>query len=275
MRRKLTLFDSLKWTLLIAGAASMLFPFFWMVVTSIKIPQEVLSYPPILIPHQVTFERYRRILVELNFVRYFFNSTYISVIVTFGVLFTSAILGYVFAKFSFRGKGVLFVGILSTMMIPFPVLMIPLYLLLGKISLTDSHLAIILPSLFNTFGVFLMKQFMETIPSEFLEAGRIDGASEFRIFYQLILPQTKPALAALAIFSFMWQWDSYLWPLIALSSDNNFTLPLGLAMFSNQYWTDIGLVMAGATVSVIPVIIVFLFMQNKFVEGITMTGMKG
>jgi multiple sugar transport system permease protein len=223
----------------------------------------------------VTFERYRRILVELNFVRYFFNSTYISVIVTFGVLFTSAILGYVFAKFSFRGKGVLFVGILSTMMIPFPVLMIPLYLLLGKISLTDSHLAIILPSLFNTFGVFLMKQFMETIPNEFLEAGRIDGASEFRIFYQLIMPQTKPALAALAIFSFMWQWDSYLWPLIALSSDRNFTLPLGLAMFSNQYWTDIGLVMAGATVSVIPVIIVFLFMQNKFVEGITVTGMKG
>jgi ABC-type glycerol-3-phosphate transport system permease component len=129
--------------------------------------------------------------------------------------------------------------------------------------------------LFNTFGVFLMKQFMETIPNEFLEAGRIDGASEFRIFYQLIMPQTKPALAALAIFSFMWQWDSYLWPLIALSSDRNFTLPLGLAMFSNQYWTDIGLVMAGATVSVIPVIIVFLFMQNKFVEGITVTGMKG
>lgn len=275
MRRKLTVFDSLKWTLLIAGAASMLFPFFWMVITSIKIPQEVLSYPPILIPRQVTFERYRRILVELNFVRYFSNSTYISVIVTLGVLFTSAILGYVFAKFDFRGKGVLFVGILSTMMIPFPVLMIPLYLLLGKISLTDTHLAIILPSLFNTFGVFLMKQFMETIPNEFLEAGRIDGASEFRIFYQLIMPQTKPALAALAIFSFMWQWDSYLWPLIALSSDRNFTLPLGLAMFSNQYWTDIGLVMAGATVSVIPVIIVFLFMQNKFVEGITMTGMKG
>lgn len=275
MPRKLTVFDSLKWTLLIAGAASMLFPFFWMVITSIKIPQEVLSYPPILIPRQVTFERYRRILVELNFVRYFSNSTYISVIVTLGVLFTSAILGYVFAKFDFRGKGVLFVGILSTMMIPFPVLMIPLYLLLGKISLTDTHLAIILPSLFNTFGVFLMKQFMETIPNEFLEAGRIDGASEFRIFYQLIMPQTKPALAALAIFSFMWQWDSYLWPLIALSSDRNFTLPLGLAMFSNQYWTDIGLVMAGATVSVIPVIIVFLFMQNKFVEGITMTGMKG
>jgi multiple sugar transport system permease protein len=275
MPRKLTVFDSLKWTLLIAGAASMLFPFFWMVITSIKIPQEVLSYPPILIPRQVTFERYRRILVELNFVRYFSNSTYISVIVTLGVLFTSAILGYVFAKFDFRGKGVLFVGILSTMMIPFPVLMIPLYLLLGKISLTDTHLAIILPSLFNTFGVFLMKQFMETIPNEFLEAGRIDGASEFRIFYQLIMPQTKPALAALAIFSFMWQWDSYLWPLIALSSDRNFTLPLGLAMFSNQYWTDIGLVMAGATVSVIPVIIVFLFMQNKFVEGITVTGMKG
>lgn len=275
MRRKLTVFDSLKWTLLIAGAASMLFPFFWMVITSIKIPQEVLSYPPILIPRQVTFERYRRILVELNFVRYFSNSTYISVIVTLGVLFTSAILGYVFAKFDFRGKGVLFVGILSTMMIPFPVLMIPLYLLLGKISLTDTHLAIILPSLFNTFGVFLMKQFMETIPNEFLEAGRIDGASEFRIFYQLIMPQTKPALAALAIFSFMWQWDSYLWPLIALSSDRNFTLPLGLAMFSNRSWTDIGLVMAGATVSVIPVIIVFLFMQNKFVEGITVTGMKG
>ncbi len=160
-------------------------------------------------------------------------------------------------------------------MIPFPVLMIPLYLLIGKVGLVDNHLAIILPALFNTFGVFLMRQFMESIPNEFIEAGRIDGASEFKIFSRLILPQTKPALAAMAIFSFMWQWDSYLWPLISQSSSRNFTLPLGLATFSNQYYTDYGLVMAGATVSVIPIIIVFLFMQKRFVKGITMTGLKG
>jgi len=275
MVKRISLFDFLKWLILLTGAAIMLFPFLWMVITSIKIPQEVMSYPPILIPNKITFERYRRILVELNFIRYFFNSFYISAIVTTAVLFTSSILGYVFAKFEFKGKNILFIAVLSTMMIPFPVLMIPLYLLLGDVGLVDTHLAIILPSLFNTFGVFLMRQFMQNIPTEFLEAGRIDGASEFKIFFKLILPQTKPALAALAIFSFMWQWDSYLWPLISLSTDKNFTLPLGLAMFSNQYWTDIGLVMAGATVSVIPVIIVFLFMQNKFVEGITMTGLKG
>jgi ABC-type glycerol-3-phosphate transport system permease component len=275
MVKRISLFDFLKWLILLTGAVIMLFPFLWMVITSIKIPQEVMSYPPILIPNKITFERYRRILVELNFIRYFFNSIYISAIVTTAVLFTSSILGYVFAKFEFKGKNILFIAVLSTMMIPFPVLMIPLYLLLGDVGLVDTHLAIILPSLFNTFGVFLMRQFMQNIPTEFLEAGRIDGASEFKIFFKLILPQTKPALAALAIFSFMWQWDSYLWPLISLSTDKNFTLPLGLAMFSNQYWTDIGLVMAGATVSVIPVIIVFLFMQNKFVEGITMTGLKG
>ncbi len=275
MLKKINLFSFFKWLILLTGAAAMLLPFLWMVITSIKINSDIISYPPVLIPNQITFERYRRIFNELNFGRYFFNSIYISVIVTAAVLFTSSILGYVFAKFDFKGKNFLFIAVLSTMMIPFPVLMIPLYLLIGKVGLVDNHLAIILPALFNTFGVFLMRQFMESIPNEFIEAGRIDGASEFKIFSRLILPQTKPALAAMAIFSFMWQWDSYLWPLISQSSSRNFTLPLGLATFSNQYYTDYGLVMAGATVSVIPIIIVFLFMQKRFVKGITMTGLKG
>lgn len=273
--KKVNFFKIIKWVLLIVGAAVMLLPFLWMVITSIKIPQEIIAYPPILIPGEVTFERYRQILIELDFIRYFFNSLYISLIVTGATLFTSSLLGYIFAKYKFKGKNVIFISILSTMMIPFPVIMIPLYLLIAKIGLVDNHLAIIIPAVFNTFGVFLMRQFMQDIPTELIESGRIDGASEFYIFYKLILPQAKPALAALAIFIFMWQWDNFLWPLIVLQSNKTFTLPLGLAFFAQQYWTDYGLVMAGATVSVIPVLIVFLFMQRKFIKGITMTGLKG
>ncbi|AZO96597.1 carbohydrate ABC transporter permease [Halocella sp. SP3-1] len=265
----------IKWLILIAGGITMVFPFYWMVITSIKIQSEVMKIPPVFIPTEVTFERYWRVLTELNFARFFFNSIYIATAVTLAVLFTSSILGYVFTKFKFRGRDIIFMGLLSTMMIPAAVTMIPLYLLLGKVGLVNSHLAIILPGLFSVFGIFLMRQTMQSIPDEFIEAGRIDGASEFTIFFKLILPQAKATLSALAIFTFMVQWNNFLWPLIVLTSEKQYTLPLGLRMFQGQYWTDMGLVMTGATISVIPIIIVFLFMQRTFVKGITMTGLKG
>ena len=275
MFKKISLYGTFKWLILLIGSAMMLFPFFWMLLTTIKIPGEVTSYPPIFIPSEITFERYSRIFQELDFAIYFVNSVYIAVIITVAVLFTSSIVGYVFAKFDFKGKNGIFIGLLSTMMIPFPVVMIPLYLLLGKVGLVNSHLALILPGLFNVFGIFLMRQAMESIPNEFMEAGRIDGASEFRIFFRLVLPQAKATLSALAIFTFMGAWNNFLWPLIALSSQSKYTLPLALRMFQGQYWSDIGLVMTAATISVVPILIVFLFMQKTFVRGFTLSGLKG
>ncbi len=265
----------IKWIILISGGITMVFPFYWMIITSIKIQSEVMKIPPVLFPTRITFERYGRVIGELQFGRFFFNSLYIAVTVTMAVLFTSSIVGYVFEKFQFKYRNTIFLALLSTMMVPGAVTMIPLYLLLGKVGLVNSHLAIILPALGSVFGIFLMRQTMQSIPNEFIEAGRIDGASEFAIFWKLILPQTKATLSALAIFTFMGQWNSFLWPLIVISSQDQYTLPLGLRMFQGQYWSDMGLVMTGATISVIPILIVFLSMQKTFVRGVTLTGLKG
>lgn len=273
--KKRSSFPLLAWFLLIVGAIIMLVPFLWMVLTSVKPANEIVSYPPVFIPSKIIWTRFDRIFKELNFGLYFLNSIYISTLTTVIALFTSALTGYIFAKYEFTGKNLLFTAILATMMIPFTVTMIPMYLLFSKMGLVDHHLSIILPSLYNTFGIFMMRQFMQGLPTELMESGRIDGASEFRIFFRIMLPQTKPALAALGIFIFMWQWDNFLWPLIVLQSDSGFTLPVGLAAFSQQYWTDYGLVMAVATVTVIPVLLVFLCLQKHFIKGITMTGIKG
>jgi len=193
----------------------------------------------------------------MNFLRYFFNSAYISITVTAIVILTSAYVGYVFAKFDFWGKNVIFLCILATMMVPFPVTMIPMYLVMSRIGWVGSHKSLIIPAFYSTFGIFMMRQFMHSIPNELREAAKIDGCGEFRIFWKIILPLTKSGLAALTIFTFMWNWDNFLWPLIVLNNDNAFTLPVGLAMFANQFWTDYALVLAGSTVTVAPVLLVF------------------
>jgi multiple sugar transport system permease protein len=256
------------------GSIIMLFPFIWMISTSFKIPSQIISYPPTLIPRPPTLEYYTQIFTKLNFGRFFLNSGYISAIVTTTALLTSSFVGYVFAKYNFFGKEFIFIMILSTMMIPFAVTMIPLYLIISKLGWVNSHLALIIPGLYSTFGIFLMRQFMTTIPNELREAAIVDGCNEFRTFWSIILPQCKPALAALGIFTFMWNWDSFLWPLIVLTSEEKFTLPVGLAMFSQQWWTNYGLVMAGATVTVIPILIVFFIFQRQFIQGIVLTGLK-
>ena len=256
------------------GSVIMLFPFIWMISTSFKIPSQIISYPPTLIPRPPTLEYYIQIFAKLRFGRFFLNSGYISAIVTTSALLTSSFVGYVFAKFNFWGKEFIFIMILSTMMIPFAVTMIPLYLIISKLGWVNSHLALIIPGLYSTFGIFLMRQFMSTIPNELREAAIVDGCNEFRTFWSIILPQCKPALAALGIFTFMWNWDSFLWPLIVLTSEGKFTLPVGLSMFSQQWWTNYGLVMAGATVTVIPILIVFFIFQKQFIQGIVLTGLK-
>jgi len=256
------------------GSIVMLFPFIWMISTSFKTPPQIISYPPTLIPKPPTLEYYTQIFTKLNFGRFFLNSGYISVIITASALLTSSFVGYVFAKFNFWGKEVIFMMILSTMMIPFAVTMIPLYLIISKLGWINSHLALIIPGLYSTFGIFLMRQFMSSIPNELREAAIVDGCGEFRTFWSIILPQCKPVLAALGIFTFMWNWDNFLWPLIVLNNEDKFTLPVGLSMFSQQWWTNYGLVMAGATISVIPVLIVFFIFQKQFIQGIVLTGLK-
>ena len=256
------------------GSIVTLFPFIWMISTSFKTPPQIISYPPTLIPKPPTLEYYTQIFTKLNFGRFFLNSGYISVIITASALLTSSFVGYVFAKFNFWGKEVIFMMILSTMMIPFAVTMIPLYLIISKLGWINSHLALIIPGLYSTFGIFLIRQFMSSIPNELREAAIVDGCGEFRTFWSIILPQCKPVLAALGIFTFMWNWDNFLWPLIVLNNEDKFTLPVGLSMFSQQWWTNYGLVMAGATISVIPVLIVFFIFQKQFIQGIVLTGLK-
>lgn len=256
------------------GAVTTVFPLIWMVITAFKIPSQIISYPPNLIPRPPTLQHFRRILEVQNFGRSFLNSTYISSLVAAITVFTSTLVGYVFAKFRFFGRRFFFVMILSTMMIPFPVIMIPLFLVVSGLGFGNSHAALIVPSLYSTFGIFLMRQFMSTVPNELREAAIVEGCSEFRAYWSIILPQCVPAISALSIFTFMWHWESFVWPLIVIQSQEKFTLPVFLATFSNEWWTDYGMVMAGATITVVPILIVFFFFQKQIIRGMALTGLK-
>lgn len=259
---------------LILGSVFMLLPFVWMVSTSFKFPQEVISFPPTLIPKVATLSNYKNVISRVPLARMFRNSVFLSTSITLIQLFTSCLAGYVFGKFEFRGKEAIFIMILSSMMIPFQVVMIPTYLLMVAFKWVDSYKAIIIPGLFTSFGIFLMRQYMYNIPNDLIDAAKIDGCSDWGTFYRVVVPLSKPALAALGIFTFLGNWDAFLWPLIVINKESLFTLPLGIAMLSNQWWTEYGMVMAGSTIAVIPVLLVFLLLQQRFIEGITLTGLK-
>lgn len=251
-------------------------PFVWMAISSFKTGFEIVQIPPTLWPHSPTLENYRVVLTSVPFLRYFGNSLLVSTTVTAGVLFTSALSGYVFAKFAFPGRQFLFFLVLSTLMVPFELVMIPLYLIMLKLHLVNTYWALILPGCVRVFGIFLMRQFMMQIPTELIEAARIDGSGEFQTFWRIILPQVRPALATVGIFTFMTTWNDYLWPLVAIDSMELRTLPVGLAMLTTkQFATRYDLSMAGATLAVVPVMLVFLFLQKYFVKGMTLTGLKG
>jgi multiple sugar transport system permease protein len=260
--------------LLFIGSIFFVAPFAWMLLSAFKLPQEVIRYPPVWIPSQPSMRSIIYVWEKMNFARSFGNSVFISVTVTMFVLFTSAITGYVLAKYDFRGRNVIFVGILATMMIPWPVTLIPNYQLMVWFKMLNTYWALIVPSLYSAFGIFLMRQFMHSIPNELIDAGRIDGASEPRIFAQIVLPLLKPALAALAIFVFQWNWDNFIWPLIVLNNQRLYTLPVALGTFQSDNVTDYASIMAGASITVIPMVFVYLLFQRYFVAGIAMTGLK-
>lgn len=268
---------TIKWAVLFFLAIITLGPFFWMVSTSFKPSDESIAFPPTFLPEDpVGFKNYYTVLTDVPFFRFYYNSLVQAITATVGALFTSSLAGYIFAKFWFKGQNILFMFILSTLMVPLFVIIIPIFLMIRWMNLVDSLWALIIPGLASAFGIFLMRQFMKSIPFDFLDAGRIDGCGEFGIFARIIVPLSRPAFSALGIFHFMIQWDSFIWPLVVIENINKRTLPLGLALFTQQFGTqDYNLIMAAAVLAVLPVIVVFLFAQRSFIEGITLTGIKG
>ena len=256
----------------------MVVPLVWMLLSSFKSQAEILQLNPSFFPQNFTLESYATVLTDPNFplLTLFRNSIIVSTAVTISVLFTSALAGYVFAKFRFFGKGFLFVLILASLMVPFQVVVIPLYLIIRDLNMFNTLYALVVPNMVSAFGIYLMRQFIEGLPNALIEAGRIDGASEFRIYWRIIVPQVLPALTALGIFTFKWMWNDYLWPLVAINDMAHETLALGMAQFAvGQHGTRFDLTLAVATLSALPIVLLFVIFQRQFVQGIALSGLKG
>ncbi len=257
------------------GAIVMLTPLLQMITTSFKTSGEALRVPPTLLPEHPSLEAYRTVLTQAPFGLWFRNSVLVAVSVTALILFTSSLAGYIFAKFKFPGRDLLFTLLLGTLMVPFPVVLIPIYLIVNNLHLLNTLFALIVPSTVSAFGIFLMRQFIAAIPDDLIDAARLDGASEFGIYWRLIRPQLGPAMGALGIFTFLSSWNDYLWPLIAINDQDKMTLPLALAFFNSSHATRYDLVMAAAVLIVLPVIAAFLFFQRQFINALVLSGMKG
>jgi len=268
--------EFLIYLLLIIGLIITMIPFLWMISSSFKDVGEIFNYPPSLIPHILKLSNYIYLFSEWGFLKPILNSLFIASTVTLSTIFLSALGGFGFAKYNFKLRKPLFYILIGSMMIPLQALIIPLFILMKTFNWLDSYYAVIIPFLVNGFGVFLMRQYIVTIPSSILEAARIDGCSEFRIFLQIILPLIRPALGALTIFSFMAMWNSFLWPLIVFQSSSKYTIPIFLSNLVSGYRGNevYGVILAGSVVAVIPIIALFLAMQKQFLSGLTLGATK-
>jgi multiple sugar transport system permease protein len=250
-------------------------PFLWMALSSLKPEGEIRSVPPTWLPETFTLENYRELFSRLDFPTYFINSVLVASLVTAGSLLFCSAVGYALAKLRFPGKKALFLVVLGMLMVPGMVLFVPQFVLVSNLGLTNTYGGLVLPFLAGPFGVFLMRQFLLSIPDDLIEAARVDGAGEWRIFLQVILPLCRPALATLGILTFLASWNNFLWPLVVATTEDKYTLPVALALYSvGQNRTDFGLLLAGAVVVVVPVLIVFLMLQRHFLRGIATTGLK-
>jgi multiple sugar transport system permease protein len=260
---------------LLAGFVVMAAPFVWMILSSFKTTRELRQAPTRWVPQDPTLENYRELFQRLDFPRYFFNSTVVAVAVTAGNLLFCSMLGYALAKLEFPGKRVLFAVVLATLMIPGLVTLVPLFVLIANLELTNTHAGLILPFVAGAFGVFLMRQFILGIPDDLLDAARVDGAGEYRIFFRIVLPLCGPALATLGVLTFLSYWNSFLWPLVVATTEDMYTLPVALALFSiGQQESNIALLMAGSVVVILPVVVLFFAMQRYVIRGIATTGLK-
>lgn len=264
--------------LLVGLALAFAFPFLWMIATSLKEPSEVYVLPPKLIPSKITFDNFIEGWQYADFTRYTWNTVIVTTLAVLGTVFSAAIVAYGFARFRSRLSEFLFAIVLGTMMLPNQILLIPTYILFSKIGWIDTLLPLIVPSFFGggAFNIFLLRQFFKTIPKELDQAATIDGANSFQIFYKIMLPAVRPALITVAVLSIAFHWNDFLNPLIYLNSDQNFTLAIGLQFFQNSYGsTQIQMLMAVSLITVVPLLVLFLVGQKYFVQGITMSGIKG
>ena len=260
--------------ILLAASIIVVIPYIWMLSNSFKTTIETLTDPMHIIPQEFTLDGYIKVLTKSPFFKWLGNSIFITCFNTIVILFTSTLVGYVFARFKFRGRDFLFAMLVFTMMVPAQVTMITTFIIIDDIGLYDSVWALIIPSFVNVFGIYLCKQFCEEIPRELIESARIDGAGDFAIYWRIVIPQIRPAIGALAIFTFMEYWNDYLNPLIYLSSTEKMTLPLALSYFSTQHSTDLSATMAASALIMIPAAVVFIIFQKQFIKGLSMTGMK-
>lgn len=260
--------------LLLAAAGVFALPFLWSLSISFRPPGDVFSWPIELIPDSFTLENYRRLWSEIPFARWLLNSAAVALMVTLANLFFDALAGYAFARLRFPGRNLLFALLLATLMVPAHVTLVPKFMLLNALDLVNTYTALIAPATVQVVGIFLMKQFFESIPGQLEEAARIDGCNRFQVFWRVVLPASRPALAALAIYTFQGNWNEFLWPLVATTSSDRFTLPVGLAMFRYEFRVEWTLLMAGAVLIALPTLIIFLLFQRLFVQGIATSGLK-
>ncbi|MDE7341002.1 MAG: carbohydrate ABC transporter permease [Lachnospiraceae bacterium] len=264
------------YAILILITIVMIIPFLWMLSASIKSDREVFQMNPFVwIPEVPKWDNYIKIWTKIPMLKFVENTVFLTIVVTLLQLLTSSFAAYSFAKLEFKHKNTLFLAYIATIAMPWQVYMVPQFIMMRAMGLNDKLLAMICLQAFSAFGVFMMKQFYEGIPSELCEAARIDGMSEYKIYAKIMLPLSKPALSTLTIFTFVSTWNDYLGPLIYLKTESKKTIQLGLKMFIGQYSSEYGLIMAGSVLSLIPVIIVFLCLQKYFVEGVASTGLKG
>ena len=264
------------YVLLSLGMLLMIGPFVWMLLGAFKTNQDFIRTTPTLLPETWTLDNFQRLFSKQDSVRYFLNSAAIAIVVTVANLIFCSMAGYALGKLKFAGHRPLMGLVLATLMVPGSVTLVPLFVLMSKLGLVNSYAAVTLPFFAGAFGVFLMRQFMSSVPDELIKAARVDGAGEWRIFTRIVLPLLKPALAALAVFQFLLTWNNFLWPLVALTDQSKYTLPVALATFSiGQNKADYGLLMAGSVALVAPVIVLFLALQRHFTQSIAMTGLKG
>jgi multiple sugar transport system permease protein len=276
--RRVSLGDAVLVTLIIIAAVVAAFPLVWMVLTSLKTPQETMQVPPVWLPATPTLNAYAQVSDVIGAGRSFLNSAIIATVTTAGILVTSLMAGYAFAKYQFRGDRLLFALLIATMFLPPIVTLIPLYRMVGYLGLDGGLAGVILPNLANAFGIFLMRQFIRGVPDELIDAARMDGASELRILFGIVAPSIVPGIAALALFAFVYHWNSYLWPLTVLQGNaEEFPIVISLSrlLSYNRGAMNTGLVMAGATLAVLPPLVLFVFLQRFFVDSIVATGIKG
>jgi multiple sugar transport system permease protein len=275
LRQRERLTRVLLYSLLVIGAFLALLPMVWMVSASLMPSGEASTYPPHFFPTSVTFAHYYDLFTRLNLGRYLLNSAFVALVVTLSSLAINSMAGYAFAKLRFRGRDRLFRLLSTGLVLPVQVAMLPLFLLLKNLGLINTYWGVIIPGMASIFGIFLVRQYALAIPDEMLDAARVDGASEFRIFWSIVVPGIVPILATLSIWTFLATWNDFMWPLIVLSDESHYTLPVALANLSGEHVQDTELMMAGSVLTVIPVMLVFLFLQRYYIQGVMAGSVKG